>query len=176
VPKGGKLTERQRDFAHLVVKHKLNATKAAEEAGYSKRSAGNQGARMMKNDDIARLVAKLQASQLEKVDASAEGIKRELALMAHSDVGELHDARGKVLPLRKMPELARRAISGIDYENGRIVKIRLWDKNRAAEALAKHHGLLHEVLEVVEAQAVSEVLDSEWEALSLLRHVVRAKE
>lgn len=54
-----KLTKRQKQFCKwYVATH--NATQSAIKAGYSDKSAYNQGARMMRNDEIQKFIAELQ--------------------------------------------------------------------------------------------------------------------
>ena len=175
MPKGQKLTKKQRAFAHEYARNGGNATQAVISAGYSKNGARVMGSVLLANRNVAALVAKLTESQLEKVDASAERIKLELARLALADPSKLYDKQGRLLHIVDMPEDVRRAISGVDTAEDGTVKLRFWSKNHALETLAKHHGLLHEVLEVVEAQAVGEVSDEEWQELARLRHVVRAE-
>ena len=55
------LTERQKTFCAAVADG-MSASAAARVAGYAVRSAGNQGHRMMKNDEIRRKISKLRAA------------------------------------------------------------------------------------------------------------------
>lgn len=83
---------------------------------------------------------------------------REMARVAFSDIRELFDADGKLLPLKKWPEDIARAVAGIETVTGNVdkgdgkfdtvVKIKLWDKSRSLENALKKHGHLVEKLDV----------------------------
>jgi len=59
------IKEQHKAFA-LEFFHCRNATKAAERVGYSKRSAGTTGARLLKRADIASELARLSMGNLEQ--------------------------------------------------------------------------------------------------------------
>ncbi len=54
MPDRARLPHKQRLFVAAYLENGFNATKAAETAGYSKRSAATQGSRMLRNDNIIR--------------------------------------------------------------------------------------------------------------------------
>lgn len=171
-----KLNPRHDRFAHTYVKNGCNAG-AAYRACYPKASqatAETEGPQLLRNPRIASLVAKLMGSQLAKIDASAESIKLELARIAKADIAQAFDKRGRLLPLQKIPEDVRRAISSLEYDakTGKP-KVRFWSKNEALGLLAKHHGLLREILEVKDVTETRDITDEEWAKLSTLEHEVR---
>jgi phage terminase small subunit len=67
------LNAKQQVFVAAYLVHK-NATQAAIEAGYSKRSAGNQGDRMMKNDEIKAAIDEKMQTLVEKLGIGPEYI------------------------------------------------------------------------------------------------------
>ena len=168
------LTAKQRAFAHAVARLGGNATAAYREVyKCSQGVAESNACVLMGNAGVAKIVAELQGKQLAKLDASAESIKLELARVAKVDVAKAFDERGKLLPLHKMPEDVRRAISSVERDAKGRVKVRFWSKNEALGLLAKHHGLLREILEVRDVVETRDITDDEWEKLSLLEHRVR---
>lgn len=60
------LNARQQLFAEEYAANP-NATKAAIAAGYSERSAGQIGERLLKNDEIATAVEKAKAERLKRI-------------------------------------------------------------------------------------------------------------
>lgn len=86
---------------------------------------------------------------------------REAATLAYSDITELLDEQGRILPVKDWPKHMRGAVSGYETETVRgnldkgdgeydpIVKtkLKLWDKPKNLEMLFKHLGLLIERLE-----------------------------
>ena len=65
------LTEKQERFAQAYVLHR-NATEAAKTAGYSARSAYNQGYRMLKNSEIAERITDLESELVTNIDVIDE--------------------------------------------------------------------------------------------------------
>ena len=65
------LTEKQERFAQAYVLHR-NATEAAKTAGYSARSAYNQGYRMLKNNEIIERIADLENELVTNIDVIDE--------------------------------------------------------------------------------------------------------
>ena len=65
------LTDRQERFAQAYIIHR-NATEAAKTAGYSLKSANNQGYRMLKNDEIQERIADLENEFVTNIDVIEE--------------------------------------------------------------------------------------------------------
>lgn len=80
-------------------------------------------------------------------------VVQEYMLLGLSDIGELFDDAGRLLPVKDMPESARRSISQIDVvtnysgsgknkrATGQTTKIRLVDKKGALDSLARVLGM-----------------------------------
>ncbi|MBK9351395.1 MAG: terminase small subunit [Sulfuritalea sp.] len=72
----------------------------------------------------------------------------ELARIGLFDPGELFAEDGSLLPIKNMPPEVRAAIASIEVEEidadgkviGRVKKVKLWDKNSAADKLLRHLG------------------------------------
>ena len=170
----GRLIARHRLFAAAYLKS-LNAAQAYREVypKASKATAETNGTRLLGTARVAALVARQQQKQLAKVDASAERVKAELARLAFVDATKACDRKGKLLPLHRMPEDVRRAISGFEVDGGAVRKLRFCSKPEALGLLAKHHGLLREILEVSDVTETRDITDDEWQTLSRLTHEVR---
>ena len=65
------LTDKQERFAQAYVLHR-NATEAAKAAGYSARSAYNQGYRMLKKDIILERISDLEQELVTNIDVINE--------------------------------------------------------------------------------------------------------
>ena len=65
------LTDKQERFAQAYVLHR-NATEAAKNAGYSARSAYNQGYRMLKNGEIEERIRDLENELVTNIDVIDE--------------------------------------------------------------------------------------------------------
>ena len=82
-----KLTARQRLFIseYLI---DLNATKAAERAGYSRKTAKGQGARLLTNVDISAAIQGAMNKRAEKLEITAERVLAEIAKCAFINMGD----------------------------------------------------------------------------------------
>jgi phage terminase small subunit len=151
------LTSKQQRFvaAYLI---DLNATQAAIRAGYSARVAEQQGYENLRKPEIAKAVAAGKAKQLQQADLSAARVLEEYRRLSFSDLGEMIDELGRLRPLKDLPTSARAAIASVKVTKKNltagdgimedVVELKLWDKTRALESLAKHFGLLVERIDV----------------------------
>ncbi len=96
-----------------------------------------------------------QHQKLEHVKATVERLLEEYGHIAFLDIGEAFAPDGSLLPIHEMPESVRRAMAGIEVaslnidndgkgEVGKLHKIKLLDKGRALQDLAKHLGMFIE--------------------------------
>jgi phage terminase small subunit len=137
------LTNRQALFIAEYLKD-FNATQAAIRAGYSKRSAKQEGSRLLTNDDVQRIVKGKIAAQLAEVEASPERILLELARLAFANPG--------IKPVEEWTEAEQASIIGVEYllknaEAGdgkidRVLKIKREGKTKPLELLAKIRGMI----------------------------------
>jgi len=135
----------------------LNGTQAAIRCGYSPHTARVQGAKLLTLPAISEAVAAGKAKQGERLELKADVVLLELLRIAMSDVGQLFDEAGQLRPLNDIPIDVRRAIAGIevlkrnvtagDGQMDSVHKIKLWDKTKALDTLAKHLGLMVEKVE-----------------------------
>lgn len=136
----------------------LNGTQAAIRAGYSKRTAQEQSSDLLSKPIIAQAVARGKARQLEAAELSATRVLEEYRRLAFVDVRSFFDERGNLKPIGQLTEEQGSALASLEViiKNAKagdgivdeVHKIKLWDKTRALESLAKHFGLLIERLEV----------------------------
>lgn len=156
------LTPKQRRFVSEYRKD-LNATQAAIRAGYSKKTARQQGERLLSNVDIATLVAKKTQEQLDKADLTAEKVISEVAKLAFAnmlDYMTITQDGEAFVDLSKLTREQAAAIQEItvdetgggagDNRRERVQRTRfkLADKKGALELLCKHFALLTEKLDI----------------------------
>lgn len=136
----------------------LNATQAATRAGYSPKTAYEQGSRLLKDAEIAAAVQEAYAARARRTQIDADKVVTELARIAFSDVWNYEiDENGKLVLAEDAPEDATRAVAAvkektrfIPQDGGepiteRTVEFKLWDKNTALANLAKHLGMFDTV-------------------------------
>lgn len=160
---GATLTEKQRRFAHLYAADP-NATAAYQQAfgNESRGAAKSEGFKLLQQPEIAEYVASLVQPRIEKVDAGAERTVKELAYCAFFDPAGLFDAKGDLLPIPQMAEEVRRVITGIEYKDGKPVKVRFVAKDRALELMGRYHKLFVDRLELRASESLEALLALSW--------------
>jgi phage terminase small subunit len=169
-----KLTAKQQRFCdeYLI---DLNATQAAIRAGYSEKTACEQGARLLANVKIQKYLQKRKTDRIERTEITQDMVLCELANIAFSNATDyaavvekdatiqcengalmpLYDAEGNPVKYRTvepvltadLTEKQKRALSVI--KKGRDgFEIKPYDKIRALELLGKHLGMFTEKVEL----------------------------
>lgn len=148
------LTARQGRFvAEYLID--LNATQAAIRAGYSAKTANEQGSRLLANAKIADAIAVAQSKRAKRTDITADRVLAELAKIGFSDIRKVLSDGGALLDPREWDDETAGAISSlevvvsasgdVDDEGRRIPervhKIKIWDKLSALEKIGKHLGM-----------------------------------
>ena len=142
-----RLTPRQDRFVVEYLRD-LNATKAAVRAGFSPRSAGKIGPRLVGESRIAAVIAARQARRAKRADLTAETTLEEIRRLMTSDIGNYLDEDGKPVNIRNLPEDMLAAIERVRFdENGNIREIKLWSKTQAIHMAATHLRILAELRE-----------------------------
>lgn len=140
----------------------LNATQACIRAGYSAKTADVQGPRLLGNVRVAAAISKAQEKRLARMEVQQDEVLRELLRIGTSDIRKLYDENGRMRPIHELPDEIALALSGVEVLREKttvrgtdilettveesVRKIRLWDKPRALELLAKHLGLLKDTV------------------------------
>jgi phage terminase small subunit len=85
-------------------------------------------------------------------------VLREAGRVAYSDIRQLFDEKGQLLPIKEWPDDIARAVAGVevvkrnvDSGDGKlddVIKLKLWDKVSKLTNLMKYHGQLTEKVEV----------------------------
>ncbi len=165
----------------------LNATQAMIRAGYSARSAGVQAVEIMAKPRVKAALESAMAARAEKTGLTAERVLQEIQTMAFYDPADLvaimrelgpddepdeNDGIVEVggrryvlegihgpLAIRKLPEGIRRAIVGWGYDRNQNFTIKLADKSKALDQLARHLSLYKDTLEVGGLSALADRLE-----------------
>lgn len=168
-----KLTAKQQRFCdeYLI---DLNATQAAIRAGYSERTANEQGSRLLANVSVQKYLQKRKTDRIERTEITQDMVLLELANIAFSNAADyaavvekeaMAEVDGNMIPLfdengdpvkyrtvepvltADLTESQKRALSVI--KKGRDgFEIKPYDKIRALELLGKHLGMFTETVKV----------------------------
>lgn len=138
-----RLTDRQKRFVseYLI---DLNATRAAERAGYKD---PNKGRQLVAKGNVSAAIQKAMEARSRRTEITQDRVILELAKLGFYDIRKLFDADGKPLDISKLDDDTAAALSGLDVQDvadhdgnylGFIKKYKMADKIRALELLSKH--------------------------------------
>lgn len=148
----GKLTKKQQLFIdeYLI---DLNATQAAIRAGYSAKTADQQGSRMLANVKVQQAVAEAMAARSKRTGVNQDRVVLELAKLAFVKMTDLVDSHGRIKDDATDDDLA--CIESVKYKSsesdtGSSVEreVKISSKLRALELLGKHLGMWNDKLDV----------------------------
>jgi phage terminase small subunit len=152
------MTPKQRLFVAEYITD-LNATRAAERAGYSKKTARQMGQENLSKPVISEAIAKATAERFQKLEITAEKVLQELAKLGFFDPRKLFNADGSPKPLHELDDATASAVAGFDvielFEGtgdqkksvGIMKKFRLADKGQNLERLGRHLKLFTDKVE-----------------------------
>lgn len=127
-----------------------NATQAAIKAGYSKRTAYSQGARLSKSVEVQKYLISKKAKVYKKLEISQERTMLEMARVSFSDVRRIYNADGTFKAVHELDDDTAAAIQSIEVDSeGQLIKIKFWDKNKPIEMLGKHFKIYADITPVV---------------------------
>lgn len=147
-----KLTPKQKAFVseYLI---DLNATQAAIRAGYSPKTANEQGARLLANVSIAKAIQKATNKRQERTEITQDRVLKEYARIAFLDPRRFFDSDGTPKPIEALDDDTAAALAGLEIHEefsgvgedrelaGYTKKYKLANKLGALDSLAKHLGM-----------------------------------
>lgn len=128
----------------------LNATQAAIRAGYSAKTANEQGSRLLANVSVSAALTAAKMARSEKTTIDAAYVLSRLAEIDRMDVLDIMRDDMSLKPVSEWPKVWRQYLSGVDvaeiYEGsgddrvmtGLLKKIKWPDKVKNLELLGKH--------------------------------------
>ena len=118
-----------------------NASRAALAAGYSKKTAYRTGSENLQKPQIKAEIDNALAKQSERTQISADRVLKELARVGFANMQDFIARDGRTTDIHSLNKHDSAAIK--DYEEGIDggTKIRLHDKMKALDSLAKHFKL-----------------------------------
>jgi phage terminase small subunit len=128
----------------------LNATRAAERAGYSPKTAYSQGQRLLKNVEVQGAIQAAMDKRATKLEITADRVLQEIAKLAFFDPAAFFEDDGSLKRIQDLDAHTRMAIAGIEvvelfegsgeqkHAYGLLKKVKLADKGRNLERLGRH--------------------------------------
>lgn len=138
----------------------LNATKAAERAGYAKNSARTHASELMAKPEIQEAIQEKLDDRSRRTEITADLVLENILNMADLDIGDAYDDNGRLLSIKDMPKHVRKSISSIkvfeEFEGygadrikvGVVREVKFCDKVKTNELLGKHLKLFADKLEI----------------------------
>lgn len=142
----------------------FNATKAAEQAGYSAKTATQQASRLLTKVKVQEYLQSRKEKIAEKLQYSQERTMLEIARVAFGDIRNLFTVDGALKPITELDDDTAAIISSVevteeevtarDIESdekivaGTTKKVKLWDKMKGLEMLAKHYKIFDDAPKV----------------------------
>ena len=146
------MTDQQKRFVEEYLID-LNATQAAIRAGYSPKTANEQGNRLLTNVSVQTELNKQMAKRSRRTGVTQDRVVRELAKIAFLDMTQVVDDHGRIRD-DATPE-DRACIESIKYKSsssdqGESVEreVKVASKLKALELLGKHLGMYSDKLNI----------------------------
>lgn len=134
-----------------------NGKQAAIRAGYKPSNAESTASTLLADPKVSQAVAAGRAKVLEKIGITAERVLQEMGRLAFSDVSRLFNTDGSLKPLHELTPEDSACIAGLeviiknaeagDGHTDKVHKIKVWDKSKNLEMLAKHFNLFVDKVE-----------------------------
>lgn len=125
----------------------LNATQAAIRAGYSAKTAEQQGPRLLGNVGVAEAIKAAQDARAKRTNITQDRVLQEYARIAFSnmkDFAEFGEGGVALKNLADMDDDAARCVAEVSEsttKDGGSVRFKLHDKKGALDSLARHLGM-----------------------------------
>jgi phage terminase small subunit len=159
---GINMTDAQKRFCeeYLIDLNATRAYKVAYPSCKKDSTARANGSRMLTNANIQNYITERQQKLSKETQITQERVLNELAKIAFSDIRELFDESGALKKITDIQDEMAGAISsiesvdqfetimGIKVKTGELKKIKLNDKSRALEMLARHLGMFNDKVDV----------------------------
>ncbi|MEI9694560.1 terminase small subunit [Atlantibacter hermannii] len=149
----------------------LNATQAAIRAGYSAKTANEQGAQNLAKLSIQNRISDLKAERNEQTGIDAAYVLRRLVEIDQMDVLDILTSIGELKPVSQWPKVWRTTLSGLDVVEmsaegntaALLKKIKWPDKVKNLELLGKHidvQAFREQVKTEHVVESISDLMDS----------------
>lgn len=154
-----KLTPKQQRFVdeYLI---DLNATQAAIRAGYSPKTANEQGAQNLAKLSIATEVQKAMDARSQRCEITQDRVLKELARLAFFDIRKLYKPNGDLKGIHELDEDSAAVLSSVEaleeFEGtgkerkavGYTKKVKIFDKVASINLAMRHLKMLTDKNEV----------------------------
>jgi phage terminase small subunit len=92
----------------------LNATQAAIRAGYSAKTANEQGSRLLTNVSVRSAIEAAQQKRADRTEITQDRVLQELARIAFFDLRKLYREDGSLKAMHELDDDAAAVLAGVD--------------------------------------------------------------
>ncbi|KDN58460.1 terminase small subunit [Exiguobacterium sp. AB2] len=140
----------------------LNATQAAIKAGYSEKTAGAQGSRLLKDVNVRKYIGGKQRETFLENTLTREEVLSRLSDIAAGKVPEIKEVvtrKAEYIPNENDPEGKKMTMVYNEYAEMIPLPTKNSDRNKALELLGRHYALFTDRKEVEHSGAVQFIDD-----------------
>ena len=131
------LTDQQKGFVHEYVID-LNPSQAAERAGYSK----EMGTALLSRPQVQQAIQDLSKELFESKIMSAKEAWENTSAMANASMADCYDLSDPENPkLKALTNEVMKNVHEIELSNGKIKKLKMYNRKDAQEMVNRMHGL-----------------------------------
>ena len=143
-PKAGtshhEAAQKRKKFVEDYLANGGNATQAAISAGYSEKSAGVTGSKLLKDAKVLAEISKRRVEIVANAELSTDRLVKEIGRISFSDPRKIINDKGQVKLPHELDEETAAAISSFKMNADGSIEYRFWDKNSAHERACKITG------------------------------------
>lgn len=144
----------------------LNATGAATRAGYSAKTAYQQGHELLKHPEIIAKLNERMRARAKRTEITQDRVLQEIARLAFFDLRKLYDNQGAPLAMTQLDDDTAAAVAGLEISTAddgawTVRKYKLADKLRALQQCMDHLGMGKQRIELSGHLQVSQLSDDE---------------
>jgi len=128
----------------------FNATRAAERAKYSKKTAYAIGSKLLKKVEVQKRIEYYKKQLLQNADITKEQILNELKIMGFSDFADVLRTNKGYITLQefgRLPPQVTRAIKSFEFDDKKV-KIKFHSKEKSLELLGKYMSMFSENINI----------------------------
>lgn len=130
----------------------LNATQAAIRAGYSRRSAMEQGYQLLQKSSVSSAIQDAMEARSKRTQVSQDRVLEELIAIGFASIYDAFRIESGLLGYKNIDELPSNLqkaiveIAGVPSEDGttRITRLKLACKVKALDLIARHLGMMND--------------------------------
>ena len=147
--------ERHKVFAAAYLANKFNAKQAAITAGYSKKSAAQEGSRLLTNVNVQALIKEKAKEALEKSELKIVRVIKELEEIAFCDITDFIDFKHGDFTIKDTEKMKKNgstsviaSVQKVETQKSTRTSFKMHDKMKALELLGKYYALFTENLNI----------------------------